>query len=212
MKKLLYVIAHPGTIENSESLAVGQAFVDEWQVKNPTGTVKTINLFAEEPPYYTQDHSDLITKEKFSTITGNTLTPDEEEAFAKYAKYLDSFVEADTVLIANPMWNYFLPAELKQYLDLIQVSGKSFKYTDHGPVGLLSDKQVVHVQAAGGFYHNDPETAKEDLGSQYIDLVMKFVGLGKVDHVYVEGAAFVPDQAANILAAAKEQAKALADK
>ena len=211
MPKLLYVIAHPGTTEKSLTLKVSDTFVSAWEQNNPEGTVDVVNLFETEPLYYTQAAFDTIAKEKFTTITGQTLTAEEQETMQSFERYYKAFEEADVVVFANPMWNYFLPAELKQYLDLIQVSGKSFKYTAEGPVGLLSNKEIVHIQAAGGFYHGT-EMEDQDLGSKYIDHVMSFIGLDKVEHIYIEGAAFAPDKADAILQAAKDKATQLAAK
>lgn len=211
MPKLLYVIAHPGTAEKSLTLKVSDTFINAWEQNNPEGTVDVVNLFEQEPPYYTQGSFDTIAKEKFSTITGQELTSEETEVMHQFNYYFNAFDEADVVVFANPMWNYFLPAELKQYLDLIQVSGKSFKYTAEGPVGLLQDKEIVHIQAAGGFYHGTA-MEDEDLGSKYIDHVMQFIGLDQVHHIYIEGAAFAPDKADSILQNAKDQATQLAAK
>lgn len=54
MPKLLYVIAHPGTAEKSLTLKVSDTFINAWEQNNPEGTVDVVNLFEQEPPYYTQ--------------------------------------------------------------------------------------------------------------------------------------------------------------
>ena len=40
---------------------------------------------------------------------------------------------------------------MKAYIDSIAVAGKTFKYTEQGPVGLLTDKKALHIQARGGY-------------------------------------------------------------
>lgn len=106
------------------------------------------------------------------------------------------------------MYNHFLPAELKQYLDLTAVAHKTFKYTAQGPVGLLKGKKEMHIQAAGGFYHDEKhQDALPDLGSIYLDNTMKFYGVDKIDSIYIEGADAVPNQRQAILDTAMEQAR-----
>ena len=47
------------------------------------------------------------------------------------------FTEAETIVIAAPYWDLSFPAMLKQYLELINVVGITFRYTENGmPVGL----------------------------------------------------------------------------
>ncbi len=42
--------------------------------------------------------------------------------------------QADTVVIAAPMYNFMIPTQLKNYFDLIARAGVTFKYTETGPV------------------------------------------------------------------------------
>lgn len=68
------------------------------------------------------------------------------------AHLLDEFIAADTVVIGAPMYNFSIPTQLKAWLDRLAVVGRSFRYTEAGPEGLLGGKRVVIALASGGQY------------------------------------------------------------
>ena len=56
------------------------------------------------------------------------------------------FAEAETIVIASPYWDLSFPASLKQYLELVNVVGISFRYTEEGiPVGLCRADRLGSV-------------------------------------------------------------------
>ena len=66
------------------------------------------------------------------------------------------FSEADTIVIAAPYWDLSFPATVKQYLELINVVGITFKYSAEGiPVGLCKAGRLFYVSTAGGTYVPD---------------------------------------------------------
>ena len=63
------------------------------------------------------------------------------------------FAGAEVIVIAAPYWDLSFPAALKQYLELINVVGVTFRYTEAGvPVGLCAARRLYYVTTAGGFY------------------------------------------------------------
>ena len=66
------------------------------------------------------------------------------------------FSEAETIVIAAPYWDLSFPAMVKQYLELINVVGITFKYSAEGiPVGLCKAGSLFYVSTAGGSYVPD---------------------------------------------------------
>ena len=66
------------------------------------------------------------------------------------------FSEAETIVIAAPYWDLSFPAMVKQYLELINVVGITFKYSAEGiPVGLCKAGRLFYVSTAGGPYVPD---------------------------------------------------------
>jgi FMN-dependent NADH-azoreductase len=98
---------------------------------------------------------------------------------------------------------------MKAYLDSVAVAGKSFKYTAEGPVGLLTDKKALHIQARGGIYSEGP-AADMEMGHRYIGIMMNFFGVPSLDGIFVEGHNAMPDKAQEIKEKGIAEAKKLA--
>jgi FMN-dependent NADH-azoreductase len=114
------------------------------------------------------------------------------EAFADNS-VLDEFLEADTVVIGAPMYNFTLPSQLKAWLDRILVAGKTFRYTESGPEGLAGGKRVIVALARGGMYDaGTPAAALEHLES-YLRGIFNFIGI-EPEFVAADGLNFGPDQ------------------
>jgi FMN-dependent NADH-azoreductase len=74
------------------------------------------------------------------------------------------------------MYNFGIPSVLKSWIDLIARVGETFKYTDQGPIGLLSDKPVTILISSGG----TPVGGQMDFVSGYLRQVFTFIGLNQV--------------------------------
>lgn len=89
----------------------------------------------------------------------------------------------DTLVIGMPMYNFGIPSTFKAWIDRVARAGITFKYTEQGPQGLLTDKKVFVIAARGGIYQGTPA----DTQSQYLKDVFAFIGLTNVEFVYAEG-------------------------
>jgi FMN-dependent NADH-azoreductase len=114
------------------------------------------------------------------------------EAFAD-TSVLDEFLAADTVVIGAPMYNFTLPTQLKAWIDRLAVAGKTFRYTESGPEGLVKGKRVIIAVARGGFYGTgSPAEALEHLES-YLRGIFNFIGV-EPEFVVADGLAVSPEQ------------------
>jgi FMN-dependent NADH-azoreductase len=118
-------------------------------------------------------------------------------------------VGADKYVFVSPMWNLSIPPRLKAFIDTIMIAGKTFKYTENGPVGLLTGRKAVHIQARGGIYSEGPGVDME-FGDRYLRAVLAFIGITDVETIAVEGMAFMPEKAQEIQEKAIVQAKEVA--
>ncbi|WP_267202331.1 FMN-dependent NADH-azoreductase [Limosilactobacillus kribbianus] len=225
MSTLLVIQAHPH-IENSLSLTVGEQFVKSYQQAHPDDNIIIRDLYAKEgvPPLNDVTMA-AWRKQKFE----EPMTDEETALLKRHEEWLYEFINADKYVFINPMYNHFLPAEMKQYLDLTAVAHKAFKYTSNGSVGLLHNKKALHIQAAGSEYHkggtwgtikflfkkalhikSNQSCALMDLGDMYLTNMMKFYGVNDVEKLFIEGADAHRDQRQQILDAALAQAKSMA--
>jgi FMN-dependent NADH-azoreductase len=64
-------------------------------------------------------------------------------------RVLDEFLAADVVVIGAPMYNFGIPSQLKAWIDRLAVAGKTFRYTEKGPLGLAGGKTVIVASSRG---------------------------------------------------------------
>ncbi|MBL4937107.1 FMN-dependent NADH-azoreductase [Clostridium sp. YIM B02515] len=209
MSKILYITANPKAKEQSFSLTLGEAFLNTYKELNPNDEIVNVDVYDMEVP--------LIDEVVFSAwgkfgqgLSFGELTSEEQHKVSVMNEILEQFLSADKYVLVTPLWNFSVPPMMKAYIDNICIAGKTFKYTENGPVGLLGGKKAVHIQARGGIYSEGPAAAVE-MGDKYINAVLNFIGITDKESVIVEGMAAAPDKSENIkndgIARAKEAAK-----
>lgn len=83
---------------------------------------------------------------------------------------------ADIIVIGVPMYNFAVPAALKSWIDQIARAGRTFQYTEQGPVGLLEGKKAYIVLTSGGA----PAGSAVDFATPYMRHVLGFIGITDV--------------------------------
>lgn len=106
-------------------------------------------------------------------------TPEQQRLIAISDAYLAEVQAADVLVIGLPVYNFNLPAQLKNWLDQIARAGKSFRYTAEGPEGLLTGKRAIIAYSAAG----TPMGSDLDHASGYIRFMLGFLGITDVDFV-----------------------------
>lgn len=93
------------------------------------------------------------------------------------------FAAADEIVIAAPYWDLSFPATLKEYLEVVNALGITFKYTPEGtPVGLCRAKRLLYITTAGGVFVPDA------YGFGYVKaLAESFYGIPEVVQVAATG-------------------------
>lgn len=109
---------------------------------------------------------------------------------------------SDTLVLGAPMYNFGIPAALKQWIDAVCRAGVSFKYTEQGPVGLLDIKRAFIITATGG----TPVGSKMDFSSPYLEHICRFLGVSEVFHIDASGSKGTPEY---VIAQCKQQVDAL---
>ncbi|MBE3571235.1 MAG: FMN-dependent NADH-azoreductase [Bacillales bacterium] len=208
MAKVLYITAHPHDETKSYSMAVGKAFIETYKEVNPNDEVIHIDLYKENIP---QIDADVFSGwGKLQSGKGlEELSAEEKAKVGRLAELSDQFVAADKYVFVTPMWNFSFPPVMKAYIDAVAVAGKTFKYTEQGSVGLLTDKKALHIQASGGIYSEGP-AAEVEMGHRYLQVIMNFFGVPSFEGLFVEGHNAMPEKAQEIKENAIARAKDLA--
>src|SRR5207237_8478676 len=107
----------------------------------------------------------------------------EQQAVVAYSDALIAELKrADVVVLGLPMYNFGLPSTLKAYFDHIARAGETFRYTEKGPVGLLTGKKAIVFATRGGLYAGTPLDSQTD----YIRAFFAFLGITDVQFIYAE--------------------------
>ena len=181
----------------SVSRKLGDRLIARLKADAPDATVTRRDL-ADGAPLLTEDW------------VGANFTPEEERSAAQRKilsesdRYVAELQAADLIVIGAPVYNFGLPAALKAWVDQIARARLTFKYTEDGPVGLLTGKKAVLLVASGG-----TEAGSEiDFATPYLRHVLGFVGIADVeviaaDRLMAEGDAKIAAAEAQIDALAK---------
>ena len=113
---------------------------------------------------------------------GANFTPPENRSekqraiLAESDALVEELQSADTLIIGLPIYNFGIPASLKAWIDMIARARLTFKYTENGPVGLLTGKKAIIAIASGGI-NVDSDI---DFATPYIRHALAFIGIHDV--------------------------------
>jgi FMN-dependent NADH-azoreductase len=128
-------------------------------------------------------------------------TPEQAARVALDDELIAELQAADVVVLGVPMYNFGVPAALKNWIDAISRAKVTFQYTEKGPEGLLKGKKVYVALTRGGLYR---DTAA-DTQVPYLKTVFSFLGMTDMQFVYAEGLAMGSEAEQQALAAARAQ-------
>ena len=84
---------------------------------------------------------------------------------------------ADAIVIGVPVYNFSISAALKAWIDMVARARSTFRYTDDGPVGLLTGKKAYVVVATGGVAVG----SLMDFATPYLRHALAFLGITDVE-------------------------------
>jgi FMN-dependent NADH-azoreductase len=186
----------------SYSNRVAAELIGEISARNPGAAVAVRDLARDPLPHIDDD---------FVAATKSPAGPQTERQRAQLAQsdaLVDELLGSDVIVIAAPMINFTIPSNLKTWIDYVARAGRTFSYTEKGPQGLVTGKQVILVVARGGVYAGNPAL---DFQVPYLKSVLGFLGMTDVEVVEVEGTAFGPEAAEKAVAAATAKVHAQCD-
>ena len=128
-------------------------------------------------------------------------TPEQSARVALDDALIAQVKAADVLVLGVPMYNFGVPVQLKTWIDAIARAGVTFRYTENGPVGLLTGKKVYVALARGGLYRDTPA----DSQVPYLKGILAFLGMTDVEFIYAEGLAMGAEVATKAFAEAESQ-------
>ena len=181
--------------EGSQSSQLAAAIVEGLRAINP-GAQVTVRDLAHTPH---PELDDAALQALFSPAENHS--PEQAARVAQDDALIAEIKAADVVVLGVPMYNFGVPAQLKNWIDAVTRAKVTFRYTASGPEGLLKGKKVYVALTRGGKYRNTPA----DSQVPYLKTVLGFLGMTDVEFVYAEGLAMGAEAANEAMASARAQ-------
>ncbi|MBS1703066.1 MAG: NAD(P)H-dependent oxidoreductase [Armatimonadetes bacterium] len=202
MKKILFLTSSPrGELSHSKRVAL--QLVDNLRSAHSDVSITTRDLAAEPVPHI--DGSFVA-----AAFTPESDRTDEQRTrLALSDQLVDELLWADVVVVASGMINFGVPSTLKAWTDHVARVGRTFGYSESGPMGLIGPKQVFIVSSSGGVYSSGPMAAFNHNGA-YLRSVFTFLGADQIEEIVVEGVSMGPEALESTLNGALARAGELA--
>ncbi|MBS1224344.1 MAG: FMN-dependent NADH-azoreductase [Proteobacteria bacterium] len=169
--------------EGANSTRLANDIVARLQAANPNARLTVRDLGADPHPMLD------------AAALGALFTPAEQRTPAQAARVAldDALIAevkaADVLVLGVPMYNFGIPAQLKNWFDAITRAGVTFRYTESGPEGFLTGRKVYVALARGGRYRG----TANDTQTPYLKLILGFLGMTDVHFIYAEGLNMGPE-------------------
>jgi FMN-dependent NADH-azoreductase len=188
------------TGEQSISRQLTASTVAAWKASHPGTTVQYLDLAAQAPAH--------LSAESLGFRTGQAASTEAERRENALSEALVSqFLAADVVVIGAPLYNFSIPSQLKAWIDRLAQAGRTFKYTDKGPVGLAGGKTVIVASSRGGIYSTSEGGQAAEHQESYLKVIFGFFGITDVRFVRAEGVGMGADAKATALANAEQDVR-----
>jgi FMN-dependent NADH-azoreductase len=183
---------------HSKSRQLTAAVVGKLKHAHPQIEIIYRDLAAAPPPHMTlaslpADHPSSAFAEPLDDI--------ERRVRNESQRILHEFMTADIVVLGVPMYNWSIPTQLKAWIDIIVVPGKTFRYGPRGAEeGLVGDKRVIVAVTRGVFYASRRAAISAEHAESYMRTVLSFLGINNPEFIVAEGVTTCEENKARALA------------
>ena len=201
--KTLLINSHPNfNSKEHYSYKLQEKFLEKYNEKFSDENLTIINLYDMEIPRIEMDGLLGIWNKQ---MAGITLNEHEESISEKSKKLLNQFKEHHRIIIVTPFHNFNITSRMKDYMDNILIARETFKYTEDGSVGLMTDDyKVMLLQSSGSIYTNNDRYTPLEFPHYYLKATFEeIMGFDKFYIVRAQGTALLSEE--EILKSAKEQ-------
>lgn len=184
---------------NSVSRQLTAQIVASYRAAHPETEVSYLDLAVDTPSHLSAESLG------FRLPAGSDLTDTQKRENAVSEALVSQFLASDVIVVGAPLYNFTIPTQLKAWIDRIAQVGRTFKYTEQGPVGLAGGKTVIVASARGGMYSTSDAGQAMEHQESFLKVVFGFFGITDVRFVRAEGLAMGEAAKAAALAAAQAE-------
>jgi len=189
---------------NSVSRQLTERITAQWRATHPGTVVDYLDLAAQAPSHLSMESLGFRLG-----LDADSLSDAQRRENAVSEALVSQFLAADVVVVGAPLYNFSIPSQLKAWIDRIAQAGRTFKYTEKGPVGLAGGKTVIVASSRGGVYSTSDAGNAMEHQESYLKTVFGFFGVTDVRFVRAEGVAMGEAPKAQALAAADVEIRAI---
>ena len=193
--KTLIINSHPDFKNSAHySIQFQELFLELFQAAFPDETPEILNLYEKEIPRI--ENGQLLSI--WNKQADNQLLTQEEKRLEKISnQLLTQFKNHKRIVLVTPLHNFNVESRMKDYIDNILIARETFKYTEDGSVGLMTDnRKLLMIQASGSIYTNQDRYTALDISHLFIEGIFKeIMGFSNIDNLRIEGTALLNQKA-----------------
>ena len=189
---------------NSVSRQLTAQIVASWRASHPDTEVSYLDLAVDAPSHLSAESLG------FRIPVDGVLSDAQKRENAISEALVSQFLASDVIVVGAPLYNFTIPTQLKAWIDRLAQIGRTFKYTDKGPVGLAGGKTVIVASSRGGMYSTSDAGNATEHQESYLKVIFGFFGITDVRFVRAEGLGMGEAAKAAALASAGVEIKAVA--
>ena len=187
---------------NSVSRQLTAQIVASWRASHPGTEVSYLDLAVDTPSHLSAESLG------FRLPAGSAMSEVQQRENAVSEALVSQFLAADVIVVGAPLYNFSIPTQLKAWIDRVAQVGRTFAYTEKGPVGLAGGKTVIVASTRGGVYSTSDAGNAMEHQESYLKTVFGFLGITDVRFVRAEGLAMGDAPKAAAVAAAEMEINA----
>jgi FMN-dependent NADH-azoreductase len=196
MKNVLIIQSSP-RLEQSTTRKVAENFLKAIKENSPETKITIRDLAHNPVPHLTNEViTAFYTPEESRTKEAN-------QAALLSDTLTQELLDADTIVLTAPMWNFGVPSVVKAWIEHISRAGKTFSYTANGIEGLAKGKKVYVITSSGSVFSEGP-FKKYDMLEPYLRTFFGFIGITDVEMIRAEGVRGPADEERELLKTQKE--------
>jgi FMN-dependent NADH-azoreductase len=185
---------------HSKSRQLTTAIVSKLKQEHPHIEIVYRDLAATPPPHMTLAS---LPGHHPSSARAGPLDEVAQRVREESQRLLDEFMAADIVVLGAPMYNWSIPTQLKAWIDIIVVPGKTFRYGPQGPEeGLVGNKRFIVAITRGVFYASGTAAMPAEHAETYMRTVLSFLGANNPEFIVAEGVTTDEETKVRVLAGA----------
>ena len=181
MNHILLIQSSPRGAQ-SISHQVAEQLVSDLKKQYPGACVTTRDLAIHPLPHVDFAYVDAV------SARPEQRSPEQQEKLALSEELISELMGTDLLILSTPMHNFTIASGLKSWFDQIVQAGRTFTFSEHGPVGLMIGKRAILVLASGGVYSTGPMQSM-DFQRPYLEWMLSFIGITDVEVIRAEGVA-----------------------